>query len=89
MINKILFIFIAIIYIGCNEEPASSNEDQSSDSNSTLGDSNISGHDVVGNIDDYFYDFDEGYTPYVNSKFQFKCRKHKKNEPCNIYCFHY
>ena len=55
--------------MGCNEEPASSNSDDSSNSNSTLGDSNISGHDAVGNIDDYFYDFDEVYTPYVNSKF--------------------
>ena len=69
IINKILFILIATIYIGCNEEPASSNESESINSNSTLGDSNISGHDVAGNIDDYFYDFDEGESPYVNSKF--------------------
>ena len=68
IINKILFVFIAIIYIGCNEEPASSNNDQPSNGNSTLGDSDI-GSEHVGNIDEYFYDFDEGQTPYVNSKF--------------------
>jgi len=69
IINKILFVFLAIIYIGCNEEPTSSNGDSSAadNSSSTLDNSNIS--DMVGNIDEYFYDFDEGESPYVNSKF--------------------
>ena len=55
--------------MGCNEEPTSSDDSTSSNSstNSTLEDSNIS--DITGNIDEYFHDFDEVSTPYIDSKF--------------------
>ena len=55
--------------MGCNEEPTSSDDGVSNNNstNSTLETSNIS--DIVGSIDEYFHDFDEISTPYIDSKF--------------------
>ena len=65
LLNKILFIFIAILAITCDDP----NDPSSASSNSTLDDSNAPGNGTAGNIDDYLFDLDTGQTPYVNSKF--------------------
>tara|TARA_Y100001968_G_scaffold163502_1_gene149557 strand:+ start:744 stop:2999 length:2256 start_codon:yes stop_codon:yes gene_type:complete len=65
LLNKILFIFIAILAITCDDP----NDSSSASSNSTLDDSNAPGNGTAGNIDDYLFDLDAGQTPYVNSKF--------------------
>ena len=66
LLNKILFISIAILAITCDDP----NDNSSSSSNSTLDDEYIQGgNGSTGNIDEYFFDLDAGQTPYVNSKF--------------------
>ena len=56
-LHNILFYFLLIILSGCEEDSVGSSSSQPN-LESTLNQSTISGHNVNGNVDDYFYKLD-------------------------------
>ena len=67
---NILLSFLLIVFIGC-EKDSINNDSSGIDLESTLDQSSITGSAQEGDIDDYFYDLDEGSSPYYNSDFYY------------------
>ena len=67
LLYKIFIIQFAFLILSCEEEPIN-NSSTTPGLESTLSDSELS-LGITGQIDEYFYDLDEGVTPSVNTQF--------------------